>query len=229
MPIDLYYMPESPPSRAVLMVAKHLNIPVNIKHVDLMKQEQLKPEFLEINPAHTVPALVDDDLTLWESRAIMAYLCNQYAPDNSLYPEDPEQRALIDKWLQFDLGSLYKSICDYTDPMFAGSIKLDKQKEQQMCSALEVLDQQLSKNKYVAGGKLSLADLSIINGVDYLTDVMEYDITNHKDYKFVAGWQARLKRRELPYYREICEDGIDNLRNYVRSLIQDSNTNPAAK
>ena len=44
----------------------------------------------------------------------MAYLCNQYAPDTQLYPSDPQQRAVIDKWLQFDLGSLYKSICDYT-------------------------------------------------------------------------------------------------------------------
>ncbi|CAG2170269.1 unnamed protein product, partial [Oppiella nova] len=107
-------MPESPPSRAVLMVAKHLNIAVNIKHVDLTKGEQLKPEFLELNPSHTIPVLVDDDLTLWESRAIMAYLCNQYAPDTQLYPHDSQQRAVIDKWLQFDLGSLYKSICDYT-------------------------------------------------------------------------------------------------------------------
>ncbi|CAG2110528.1 unnamed protein product [Medioppia subpectinata] len=229
MPIDLYYMPESPPSRAVLMVAKHLNVAVNIKHVNITEGEQLKPEFIEINPFHTIPTIVDDDLTLWESRAIMTYLCNQYAPDSALYPEDPEKRAAIDKWLQFDLGSLYKAICDYTDPMWTGSIKLDKQKEQTLCAALEVLDNQLSANKYVTGKVLTLADLSIINGIDYLTDVMEYDITNHKDYKFVAGWQARLKRRELPYYREICEDGIENLRNFVRTLIQNSNTNPAAK
>ncbi|XP_054159121.1 glutathione S-transferase 1-like [Oppia nitens] len=229
MPIDLYYMPESPPSRSVLMVAKHLDVKVNIKPLDILKGEHLEPDFIELNPSHTIPTIVDEDLVLWESRAIITYLCNQYGPDSPLYPQNTEERAIVDKWLQFDLGTLYKSILDYTSPMFEGSIKLDKQKEQTMCSALELLDNQLSQNRYVCGSKLTLADISIIQGIDLLTEVMEYDITNHRDYKFVAGWQARLRRRDLPYYREVCEDGNENLRNFVRSQIHGSNTNPAAK
>ena len=42
--------------------------------VDLSKGEQRKPEFLAINPMRRVPVLVDGDLTLWESHAILAYL-----------------------------------------------------------------------------------------------------------------------------------------------------------
>ena len=87
-----------------------------------------------------------------------------------------------------------------------------------MCSALELLDNHLSQNRYVNGKTLTLADLSIVNGIDFLTDCMSYDITNNKDYKFVAGWQARLRRplQGLPYYREVCEEGIEKVREFVR-------------
>ncbi len=68
----------------------------------------------KLNPQHTVPTIVDDGMSLWESRAIITYLCNQYAPNSPLYPNDVQERALVDKWLQFDLGALYKSILDFT-------------------------------------------------------------------------------------------------------------------
>jgi hypothetical protein len=51
------------------------------------------------------------------SRAIMCYLVNKYSGDDpekqKLYPTDPEQRAIVDRSLFFDIGSLYKSIVDY--------------------------------------------------------------------------------------------------------------------
>jgi len=106
--------------------------------------------------------------------------------------------------------------------MFGGSIKLDPEKEKTMCSALELLDSQLSKSKYAIGSQLTIADLSLLNSVDLLTNCMDYDIS---EFKFVAGWQARLKR-ELPYYREVAEDGIENLRNFIRSKID---ANPASR
>lgn len=106
--------------------------------------------------------------------------------------------------------------------LLKGSIKLDPEKEKSMCTALQLVDDQLSKSKYVVGSRLTLADISLLASIDHLTNVMDYDIS---DFKFVAGWQARLKR-ELPYYREVCEDGIENLRNYVRSRID---ANPASR
>lgn len=47
------------------------------------------------------------------SRAIMRYLVDMYAPNHSLYPKDVKRRALIDQFLDYDLGTLYKNISDY--------------------------------------------------------------------------------------------------------------------
>ena len=55
--------------------------------------------------------MIDDDgYILWESRAIMQYLCNQYAPDSDLYPSDPQKRATVDRLLNFDLKTLSHAV-----------------------------------------------------------------------------------------------------------------------
>lgn len=78
-----------------------------------MIHKTLFSRYLQLNPTHCVPTMVDDNLVLWESRAIITYLVNQYSPQSSLYPKDPQKRAIVDRLLQFDMGSIYKNISDY--------------------------------------------------------------------------------------------------------------------
>lgn len=108
MPIDLYSMEDSPPCRAVMMTAKMLGVDLNIKETNLLANEHIKPEFIAINPQHNVPTIDDDGLILNESRAICAYLVNQYAKEDSLYPKDPKIRAVVDQRLYFDMGVFYQ-------------------------------------------------------------------------------------------------------------------------
>lgn len=65
-PIDFYHAPLSPHSRAALLVARQLELDLNIKVLNLFTGEQMKPEFLELNPEHTVPTIKDGDHVLWE-------------------------------------------------------------------------------------------------------------------------------------------------------------------
>lgn len=56
-------------------------------------------DYRAINPTSLVPTLVDGDVTIWESNAILRYLCNAYAPGATLYPAEAAARGVVDQWL----------------------------------------------------------------------------------------------------------------------------------
>jgi len=75
-------------------------------------------EFLAKNPAHLTPLLEEDGLprgSLWESCAIMQYLCNKHGLDH-LYPTDPGERAMIDSAMFYLTGTLYPLVARATYP-----------------------------------------------------------------------------------------------------------------
>jgi glutathione S-transferase len=68
--------------------------------VNLLAGEHRRPEFLKINPAGKLPVLVDGDLVLTESVAIVLYLADKYA-SKGLIPTDLKERAQLNRWLLF--------------------------------------------------------------------------------------------------------------------------------
>lgn len=117
----LYYTSGSPPARAVLFLIRYLDIDVEVKTLNLIAREQHSEEYLNLNPAHEVPTLVDGDFVLTESRAILAYLINSRKPGSDLYPTDAKARARVDQRLSYDNvlfnknGLLIVSCCDTFD------------------------------------------------------------------------------------------------------------------
>ena len=148
------------------------------------------------------------------SRAIMTYLANKYAPDSSLYPKDAKKRAVIDRVLQFDQGTLLQSVAEYIAiPIFrqGKTLKdLDPEKEKKVKEALKLLDDSLANQKYVAGNELSLADLSVLASMTYL-EGFSYDVS---EFKNVTEWINRLKS-ELPYYDEVNKEAVEMLKQFM--------------
>ena len=76
------------------------------------------PEFLAKDPAHLTPMLEEAGLprgSLWESCAIMQYLCNKHGL-HELYPQDPGQRAMVDSAMFYLIGTLYPLVARATYP-----------------------------------------------------------------------------------------------------------------
>nr|WBT60791.1 glutathione S-transferase [Zeugodacus cucurbitae] len=189
--MDLYYLPASAPCRAVIMTAEALGIPLNRKYLDLFAGAHLKPEYLKLNPQHTVPTLVDNGFAIWESRAIIVYLAEKYGKnDNSLYPQCPKKRALINQRLYFDSGTLYQAFFDAYVLKYLFQKPIDAEKVKKIDSAFEFLNTFLEDQTYVAGDALTLADLSLLATVSSY-EVAEYDFSK---YANVARWYENLKK-----------------------------------
>ena len=75
-------------------------------------------EFLAKDPADLTPLLEEDGLpkgALWESCAIMQYLCNKHGLDR-FYPTDPGERAMVDSAMFYLIGTVYPLVARATYP-----------------------------------------------------------------------------------------------------------------
>ncbi|CAG2108381.1 unnamed protein product [Medioppia subpectinata] len=213
--IKFYTSRISPWCRAVKMLATHLNIP--------MREIYIRPfidttteEYKKINPCHTVPAIDDNGFLLWESRAIMQYLCNKYAPDSTLYPKDPQLRATVDRLLNFDLKTLSHAVIsahfEFTLPNEYSASRSDTFVE--LTDSLTFLEIFLINKDYVAGDVLTIADISLLANVTHLEIAVEFDLSS---YPNIWGWFNRL-RRELTYYDRLTKVAHDEHRELIKNL-----------
>ena len=93
---------EFPPTRSIRVrwTLQELGVPFEAVTVNMIKGEHQTPEFRKINPAAKLPVLVDGNLTLTESMAIVRYLGEKYI-DKGFMPPDLAQRAEFYKWIMF--------------------------------------------------------------------------------------------------------------------------------
>jgi len=98
---------EFAPTRSIRVrwTLQELGVPFEAEKVDLAAGEHRSPKFLALNPAGRVPVLVDGDLVLTESAAIVIYLADKF-PKKRLLPADPVQRATALQWLLFAVTEL---------------------------------------------------------------------------------------------------------------------------
>ena len=95
MAIDFYHGHGSPYSWRVWLALEAKQLPYDVKILSFQAGDTRKPEFVAINPRHTVPTIVDDGHAVWESMAILEYLDEKYGSGVKLYPGDALARARI--------------------------------------------------------------------------------------------------------------------------------------
>ncbi|KAH8289027.1 hypothetical protein KR054_004285, partial [Drosophila jambulina] len=188
--MDFYYSPRSSGCRTVIMVAKALGLELNKKLVKITEGDNLKPEFLKLNPQHTIPTLVDNGFSIWESRAIAVYLVEKYGKDDSLFPKDPQKRAVINQRLYFDMGTLNDSFMKYYYPFIRTGKLGSAENFKKIETAFEFLNTFLEGQDYVAGNQFTVADIAILSSVSTF-EIVEFDISK---YPNVARWYANAKK-----------------------------------
>jgi GSH-dependent disulfide-bond oxidoreductase len=154
----------TPNGKKVSIMLEEIGTPYEVHPIDIGRGDQLKPEYLAINPNNKIPAIIDSDgpggkpFTLFESGAILMYLAEK---SGKLWPTDVRQRYTVVQWLMFQMGGV--------GPMF-GQANYFYRLEEKVPYAIErfhkearrlyhVLDQQLSRGEYLAG-EYSIADIA---------------------------------------------------------------------
>nr|QLI62209.1 glutathione S-transferase 13 [Streltzoviella insularis] len=212
-PIKFYYLPPSPPCRAVIMTARVLGIDLDLIVTNIMEGQHMTAEYLKMNPQHTIPTMDDNGFILWESRAIMTYLVSAYGSDDTLYPKNARLRALVDQRLYFDLGTLYQRYLDLYAPILFKGEEYDDEKADKLNEALDWLNTMLEGKTFVAGDNLTIADISIVVTFTNL-EALDYDLNA---YDNVKKWFARTKKALEPYgYKEIDQSGAQILASLLK-------------
>lgn len=164
----VYGHPFSQHSRRVVTLLELAGLPYELVRVALDKGEHREPAYLALNPNHQVPTLIDGDLTLHESNAILRYLANKHALTD-LYPTEPVARARVDQWLDWNQCRVAPAVLDVVyNKMFAGphaDAAAIARGEERLRELTPILDAALSRRDHVAGPRMTLADISVATNV----------------------------------------------------------------
>lgn len=154
----------APPTRAlrVLWAVNELGLECEIVPIDLMSGESRKSEFLRLNPAAKVPVLVDGDLVLNESAAIVMYLAEKH-PAKGLMPSEVRQRAEAYRWILFTVTELEQPLWRIAHNSFI--YPEDKRQPSDVAIAREefstmakVLERHMEGRQFIVGDCFSVAD-----------------------------------------------------------------------
>jgi glutathione S-transferase len=158
-----------------------------------------EPGFVRKDPALLTPMLEEDDLprgSLWESCAIMQYLCNKHGFEQ-LYPTDPGRRAMVDSAMFYLIGTLYPLVARATYPtlgfpQYAGEaatsdagddVKAKAQKDAEAALA-EPLDVYrgffLDGKRFIGGDQPTIADIRLAATLEFLRSI-DYDFPQWAD------------------------------------------------
>jgi glutathione S-transferase len=164
----LYHFPYSQHARRVVSLLEAAKLPYELRHVDMGKGEHLSAAYLAINPNHQIPTLIDGDLKLHESNAILRYLCHKHGLTD-WYPAQPKHRARVEQWLDWSQSSLSPAVIGIVfNTLFAGP-RRDEQAivrgKTKLSELAPILDACLQADDFLAGSAPTIADLSVASNL----------------------------------------------------------------
>jgi glutathione S-transferase len=181
--MKLYDFALAPNPRRVRVFLAEKGIDVPKVQVNLREQEQLKPEFLAINPFATVPVLeLDDGRRIAETIAICRYI-EAVHPEPRLFGRDPYEMGVVEEWQRHceleGMAAIADGFRNSTPGMKGRAVtgrhgydqiaELAERGKARATKFFELLDARLAKQEFVASDAYSVADITALIGYDFGT------------------------------------------------------------
>ena len=207
MALVFYHGHGSPYSWRVWLALEQLRVAYELRVLSFSAGDTRKPEFVAINPRHTVPTIVDDGYALWESEAILEYLDERFAARAPvLYPGDARSRARIRRLSReaqeyLNLQGVDRIVDEY---FWKGDAPPDEKKlaeaRERVASELEYFAKEL-RGDYLAGNAPTAADLVLYPMVAYVKRITARKPESKLTELIPAPLAAWAKRIEsMPYF-----------------------------
>ncbi len=191
--MKLYHQTWSPNCQKVLMTLHELDIvdQVEINFYNPFEERELW--FLDLNPAHKVPVLVDGDVALWESAAINHHLASKY---HALLPEDPADRGTALTLLFYESGNISPTVGG--EGLFGELYRPDDQRDsafiarmmERLPGRLAVLDRLLADGREYFARTFSVADIQLFAPMRKVVDLDELPVPPR-----LKDWAVRVGSR----------------------------------
>jgi len=162
--------------------------------VNLPAGEHQRPQFLRINPAGKIPVLVDGDMVLTESVAIVLYLAEKYS-DKGLLPAGVAERAQVNRWLLFAATELEQPLWRMArhttlypeEQRLPQDVAIASREFKEMAA---VLNEHMKGREFVAGDRVTVADF-----------VTAYTLDWGNEYKLLGEFPDLVAYMERMYAR----------------------------
>lgn len=153
-------------------------------------------EYKSLNPNSKIPTIRDNGFVMWESHAIIRYLARQYG-FGTLYPDDPQKAAMSDQWMTWSTDSFMGTFF----PVFWQLVRTEESERdykkiaemaKQSSEILQILEDHLVKNNFVAGEQFTYGDipLGVLIHKYFVLDIERPSLPG------IEAWYERLSIRE---------------------------------
>jgi GST-like protein len=179
----------------ISIMLEEIGLPYNVHIVDIMKDEQFQPSFLEISPNNKIPAIVDTQgpdgkpISVFESAAIMMYLARK--TKSPLLPSDERQFTKTMEWLFFQMASVgpnFGQMGHFVRKQEKIPYAIDRFTNESK-RILRVMDTQLGKYEYLAGPSYTIADIATYAWV-YVAQILHFP--DFSEWPHVQRWYERV-------------------------------------
>ncbi|PSN56364.1 hypothetical protein C0J52_03755 [Blattella germanica] len=215
-PLKLYSVSDSPPTLAVRLALKALNIEHSLVNIDFAAGEHLTDDYAKKNPQREVPCIDDNGFLLSESIAILQYLADKYGTNDSLYPKDAQLRALVNHRLAFTLSTYYRYISEYVmAPIFyAFAYERTPLGLKKVNTGLSIFNTLLERQgtKYAASDKLTIADFALVSATMCL-EAIGFGLEAHP---LVAKWYSDFKK-DFPELWAVVAPGMKEIHDFNKN------------
>lgn len=160
---------------------------------------------------------MDNGVTIVDSHAIAAYLCDNYARDDQLYSRDSVNRAHINARLHFDTGYLFSQFNNLFEEIFvSGATEMPTKILKNIQKSLDIMERFLVNGPFLCGNHLNIADISCIVTLSSMDSFLSIE---KSQYPKLVKWITTMKSF---FFYDLNRKGAEDVQQLMRNKIKEN-------